>query len=178
MASRPTPSCAAGSVPNVNVQGMLARARASIGAVPSGAALSVEFGEREVHRGIGFKGALLREAWVVLFLAPSGGPGAVGVVQGVAGQAEEVVQLDEGFLDTAVVRVVGVLAEPPVDVAQERADVDVSVTRGLRGDLRQPRDGLADDQCVDKEVVGQGAPVRAGGDPAEQCQVLSERRTR
>ena len=54
---------------------------------------------------------------MVLFLARSGGPGAVAVVQGVAGQAEEVVQLDAGFLDTAVVGVVGVLAEPPVDVA-------------------------------------------------------------
>lgn len=81
---------------------MLARARASIGAVPSGAALSVEFGEGEVHRGVGFQRVLLREARVVLFLACSGGSGAVGVVQGVSGQAEEVVQLDEGFLGEQV----------------------------------------------------------------------------
>ena len=96
---------------------MLARARVSIGAVPSGAALSVEFGEGQVHRGVGFQRALLREARVVLFLACSGGSGAVGVVQGGSGQAEEVVQLDEGFLGEQVPGVVGVLAEPTVDVA-------------------------------------------------------------
>ena len=60
---------------------MLARARVSIGAVPSGAALSVQFGQGKVHRGVGFQRVLLREAWVVLFLACWGGSGAVGVVQ-------------------------------------------------------------------------------------------------
>jgi len=146
---------------------MLARARVSIGAVPSGAALSVEFGEGQVHRGVGFQRALLREARVVLFLACSGGSGAVGGVQGVSGQAEELVQLDEGFLGEQVPGVVGVLAEPPVDVALERAGVDVGGALGLCGDLRQPRDGLADDLYVDEEVSGQGAQVRVGGGPAE-----------
>ena len=60
---------------------MLARARVSIGAVPSGAALSVQFGQGKVHRGVGFQRVLLREARVVLFQACSGGLGAVGVVQ-------------------------------------------------------------------------------------------------
>ena len=45
---------------------MLARARVSIGAVPSGAALSVQFGQGKVHRGVGFQRVLLREARVVL----------------------------------------------------------------------------------------------------------------
>ena len=141
---------------------MRARARVSMGAVLSGAALSVGFGEREVQRGVGSNARCCARHGCLLFFACSGGPGAVGVVQPVAGQAQEVVQLDEGFLGTAVVGVVGVLAEPPVDVALERADVDVSATLGLRGDLRRPRDGLADDQCVDPGGRGSGRAGQGG----------------
>ena len=70
---------------------MLARARASIGAVLSGAPLSVKIGEREVHRGVGLQDAQSREVRVASLLAGTGGPGPVGVVQGVTGQAEDVV---------------------------------------------------------------------------------------
>jgi hypothetical protein len=82
--------------------------------------LSAVFGDREVDGGVGLEDAQLREAGVVLLFAGSGGAGAVGVEQGVAREAEEVVQLGERHLSGQVVGVVGVLAEPLVDLAQER----------------------------------------------------------
>ena len=104
---------------------------------------------------------------MVLFFACSGGPGAVGVVQPVAGQAQEVVQLDAGFLGEQVPGVVGCwLSRRSMSRRSELMSTPVppwgsAVIFGNRAMVLQMISASI------QEVAGQGALVRAGGDPAE-----------
>ena len=93
MAAGARPSAARPAWSPMPTCGVLARARASVGAIRSCAALSAVFGEREVDGRVGLQDAEAGHAVQVLLLAGAGGAGAVGVEQGVAGEAQEVVQL-------------------------------------------------------------------------------------